>query len=117
MTTPVSPKATCSLRVGDGWNPDAPLPTRGRSETLQPPHAGFAKAFGIGHQVGLRHRHHIFGAEEFADLDLMLQGLLRNRAGLAGEDVALFIVEFHRGQSILMPPSCTALAHFASSLC
>ena len=45
-----------------------PLTLGGSSKSFQPAHAGFAKAFGIGHDVRLRHRHEILGAEELADL-------------------------------------------------
>jgi hypothetical protein len=61
----------------------------------------------------LRHRHQILGAEEFADLDLVPQGLLRNRTGLAGLDIFFFFIELHRDQSILTPASRTALAHLS----
>ena len=74
---------TRSLAFGDGGKP------------LQPAHAGFAEAFCIGHDVGLRHRHEIRGTEEVADLDLVLQCLLRKRTDLAGQNILLFVVELH----------------------
>ena len=43
------------------------------------------------------------------------QRLLRNRAVLAGENLLLFVVQFHCVQSIVAPDSRTALPHLASS--
>ena len=102
-----------AARVGDGRNTDPTLAFCGRSKAFQPLHAGFAEAFGVGHDVGLRHRHEIGGVEELPDLDLVSQRELRQRAGLACKNVPFFVVEFH--QSIFTPASLTALPHLASS--
>ena len=106
-----------AARIGDGRHAHAPLSFGNRGQSLQPAHPGLAEALGVGHDVGLRHRHQILGAEEFADLDLMLQGLLRQEAGLARENILFFVVQFHSHHSSFTPASCTALPHLASSLC
>ena len=104
-----------AARIGDGRNAHLPLTLGGSGESFQPAHAGFAEAFGIGHDVRLRHRHEILGAEELADLDLMLQRLPSNRAGFAGQDILLFVVQLHQAQSTVAPESRTALPHLTSS--
>jgi hypothetical protein len=101
-----------AARIGNRRGPHPPLPVGGRGQSLQPSHAGLAKAFGVGHQMRLRHRHQILGAEELSDLDLVLQGLLRNEARFAGQNIFLFVVELHLDRSILNPASRTALPHF-----
>src|SRR3982750_4787972 len=59
------------------------------------PSAASPEALGVGHDVRLRHRHEVRRAEEFADLDLVLQGLLMDCALFAGEDVLLLAGEPH----------------------
>jgi hypothetical protein len=103
-----------AARIGDGRHANPALAFARCRKSLEPFHAGLAQAFGVGHDVGLRHRHEVGGIEEFADLDLVLQRKLRHRTGLAGKNVLLFVVEFH--QSIFTPASLTALPHLASSL-
>ena len=104
-----------AARIGDGRDAHAALAGRRLGEPLEPAHAGLAEAFGVGHDVRLRHRHEIGGAEEIADRDLVAQRLLRDRAVLAGENVLLFVVQFHSVHSIVAPDSRTALPHLASS--
>ena len=70
-------------------------PVRARRQGFQPADTRLTEAFGIGHDVGLRHRHEISGGEKLADLDLMLQRLLADRALLAGEDILLLVGEPH----------------------
>ena len=70
-------------------------PIRARRKRFQPAHTRLAEALGVGHDVGLRHRHEIRRAEKLADLDLMLQRLLANRALLAGEDLLLLVAQPH----------------------
>ena len=53
---------------GDGWNAHKSLMFGGRSKSFQPAHTGLAKALGIGHDMRLRHRHEILGAEKLANL-------------------------------------------------
>ena len=65
--------------------------------------------------VRLCHRHEVRGAEEFAHHDLMLQGLLRDRAELARQNIPFFVVKFHCRHSIVAPESRTALPHLAIS--
>src|SRR5581483_11552830 len=81
--------------IGDGGHADFALTFSGGGKAFQPSHAGLAQALGVGHDVGLRDGYEVGGIEEFADLDLMLQGKLRQRAGAACEDVLLFVVEVH----------------------
>src|ERR1044072_3385551 len=64
-------------------------------DRLEPAPPCLAEAFGVGHDVGLRHRHEIRRAEELADLDLMPQGLLADGALLAGKDLLLLVGEPH----------------------
>jgi hypothetical protein len=101
--------------ISDGGNAHTPLPLGRRGESLQPAHARFAEAFRVGHDVCLRHRNEILGAEEIADLYLVLQRLLRNRAEIAGQDMLLFVVQLHRCQSIVVPESRAALPHLTGS--
>ena len=65
------------------------------AKLLQPAHTGLAETFRIGHDVGLRNRDEIPGAEKVAYLDLVLQCLLRKRTELAGQNILLFVVELH----------------------
>src|SRR5204862_5286150 len=83
-----------AARVRDGGYADAWV-VRTRRKRLEPAHSGLTEAFGVGHDVGLRHRHEIRCAEKLADLDLMLQGLLADRTLLAGEDVVLLVGKPH----------------------
>ncbi len=115
LAQPIGVREIGAARIGDRGNADAPLSFGRRGQSLEPDDAGFTETLGIGHDVGLRHRHEIRSAEEFSHLDLMLQGGLRNRTGLAGQDVLLFVAEFHGHQSILTPASCTALPHLEIS--
>ena len=46
---------------------------------------------GVGHDVGLTHRHEIGGAEILSDLDLMLDRPLRGPAELAGPQRFLLV--------------------------
>ena len=64
-------------------------------QRFQPAHARLAEAFAVGHDVRLRHRHEIRGAEELAHLDLMLDRLLHCAPVLAREHGALEIVQIH----------------------
>src|SRR5207244_9876984 len=102
-----------AARIGDGGDAHAALAFGGGGEAFKPLHAGLAQAFGVGHDVGLRDRYEVRSTEEFADLDLVPQGLSRHRAGFPRQDVLFFVVELH--QSIFTPASCTALPHLASS--
>jgi hypothetical protein len=53
------------------------------------------RAFGIRHDVRLRHWHEVLGAEELAHFYLMPDRLLRRRTKPAGQHILLFIVQFH----------------------
>jgi hypothetical protein len=83
-----------------------------RGQFLQPAHAGFAEAFGIGHDVGLRHRNEIRRAKELADRHLMPQRFLRQRSAFSGQDVPFFVVELHRDVRPL--PRRSRLLHYIS---
>src|SRR5207302_837149 len=93
----------------DRWDAHL-LPILGRDKALEPAHAGLAEAFGVCHDVRLRDWHEIRRSEEFADLDLVLQGLLQDRTTLARKNMLLFVVELHRSQSgvapDVRPPNC-----------
>src|SRR5262249_57365450 len=64
-------------------------------QALEPFDSGFAQRFGIGHDVGLRHRHEVTRAEVVADLDLMLDRPLRRFAALARPQRLFFGREVH----------------------
>jgi hypothetical protein len=82
-----------AARVGDGR--DAHLPVPGVGQPLEPHDAGLPQALGVGHDVRLRHRHEVCRAEEFADLDLVLDGGPGHEAHFAGQHRALFLVQLH----------------------
>jgi len=90
-----------AARIGNGWNAHLPLPLGDRRQPFQPAHAGFAEAFGIGHDVGLRHRHEIGRAKELAHLFLVLQRDLRKRAEFSAQNILLFVVELHQNWSFI----------------
>src|SRR6185436_8415193 len=102
-----------AARIGDGGNAHRPPAVLRRRELLQPAHARLTQAFRVGHDVRLRHRHEVPGAEKAADLDLVLERESRDLALLPGEDRLLFVSEPH--QSCTAPESRTALPHFATS--
>jgi hypothetical protein len=64
-------------------------------QRLEPGDARLAQALGVGHDVRLRHRHEIGGAEELAHLDLVLERALRRRAVLARQHRSFEIVQLH----------------------
>ena len=96
--------------VGDRRYSHAPFGRRQRGQRLQPGDARLAKALGVGHHVRLGHRHHVGGAEEAADLQLVLERKPSGAAGLAGQHAALFIVQPHRRH-----PACFAVGIESSS--
>ena len=73
-----------AARIRDGRDAHPPLLGRQARHALEPLDAGDAERLGVGHDVGLRHRHEILGAEIVSDLDLMLDRPLRRRAECAG---------------------------------
>ncbi len=62
---------------------------------FEPFDAGRAERFRIGHDVRLADRNEILGAEIVADLDLMLDRPLPERAEFARQHRLFFTVEFH----------------------
>src|SRR5262249_11421999 len=105
-----------AARVRDGRNSDPTLPLVRASEAFQVADAGFTETLGVGHDVCLRHRHEVCGAEELADADLVAQGLLRHRPLPARQNLLFLVVQLHAAfQSIVAPESRTALPHLASS--
>ena len=55
--TPSRPCDVGAAGVGNGWNTHLWLALGGYGQLLQPTHASFTEAFGIGHDVRLCHRH------------------------------------------------------------
>ncbi len=62
---------------------------------LHPLDARFAEALGVGHDVRLRHRHEVRGAEEIADPDLVLDRAPHRVPELARLHGALHVVQSH----------------------
>ena len=63
LLEPMRRREVGAARIGDGRNAHAPLLGRQRRQALEPFDAGHAERLGVGHDVGLRHRHEIVGAE------------------------------------------------------
>jgi hypothetical protein len=78
--------------IRNGGDPNPPFTVGGGGEPFKPLNAGLAQTFGIGHDVGLRYLDKVLCAKEVADLDLVLQGLLRDIPALAGQNITLFII-------------------------
>jgi hypothetical protein len=72
-----------------------PMPLWKLCPAFQPFDPGAAERFRVGHEVGLRHRHEIARAEIAADLDLMFDRPLPQRAEFAGAHCRFFVGEFH----------------------
>jgi hypothetical protein len=60
-----------TARVCDRGDSHAPLLGRQAHPSFQPFHARDPEGFGVGHDVGLAHRHEVLGAEIASDQDLM----------------------------------------------
>ena len=88
-----------AARIGDRGNANPPLISRQSGPTFEPLDAGDAEQFRVGHDVGLRDRDEILGAEIVADLDLMLDRPLPQRAELAGAHRLFFGGQPHGGYS------------------
>ena len=71
------------------------------AHALQPFDAGHAEQLGVGHDVGLGHRHEILGAEIVADLDLMLDRPLPPRARTRRPASPFFVGQPHPNVSYL----------------
>ena len=84
-----------TARIGDGGNAHAALRLGQLGQLLEPHNAGFAQTLGVGHDVGLAHRHEIGRVEEIADRDLMLDGPLAGGAFLPRQHGVFFIRETH----------------------
>src|SRR5262249_30420123 len=104
-----------ATRVCYGWNTYASLPLGCGGKLFKPLHACFTKAFCISHDVCLRHRNEIPGAEERTNCYLVLERALRNRAELTRTNIVLFFSKVHSIQSKVAPESCTALPHLTIS--
>jgi hypothetical protein len=85
-----------AARIGQGRDAHAALGLRCGGKAFEKAHAGFAERLGVGHDMGLRHRHEIGRVEEFADLDLVPDRPLPRLAGIAREHRLLFVGEAHR---------------------
>src|SRR5262245_53670019 len=113
-------KKLCLGKIGTAricycWNSYSSLPFSCRGEVFKPRHACLAEAFRICHDVRLRYRNEILGAEEPSNCHLVLERALRNGAKPTRTNVALFFSEIHLCQSKVAPESCTALPHLTIS--
>ena len=84
-----------AARISDGRNAQPPRLRRQLRHALEPFDAARPQQFGIGHDVGLAHRHEVSGAEIFSDLDLMRDRPLRSRPERARPHRLLFFGELH----------------------
>ena len=82
-------------RVGDRRYPDPPLGLGRAGEAFEKPHTGLAQGFGVGHDVGLRHRHEIRRVEELADRDLVRYRPAPDGPELTGQHRPFFIAQPH----------------------
>src|SRR5262249_42983667 len=101
-----------AARVGDGRNADLSVLGREAGQTFEPFDTCSAERLGVGHHVGLAHRHKVAGAEITSDPDLVFDRQLQSRAEIAGPP-RLFL----RGQPHLArPPARVALSGVMAGL-
>ena len=114
LLEPMRSREIGAARIGDGRNAHAPLVGRQLRHAFEPFDAGSAQRLGVGHDVGLRHRHEVAGAQILPDLDLMLDRPLRGRAEFAGAQ-CLFLVRSFIQLAALMFSSFASLWYLAKS--
>ncbi len=96
LLEPVRGGKISAARVADGWNAKAAAIRRLARQALEPFNAGHSERFGVGHDMRLRDRNKIVGAEIIPHPDLMLDRPLRCRAELARAHRLFFLRELHQ---------------------